>query len=142
METIETTETIAAPPERVWQILTDFDAYPEWNPFIIEGSGQAAEGEKLKLRMQPPGGRAMTFKPLVLRASPGEDLRWRGRLLVPGIFDGEHWFRLEPEGDGTRLDHGERFTGILPRFMGKVLKQSEAGFIELNSALKQRAEAS
>lgn len=141
MKTIETTETIDAPPERVWQVLTDLDSYAEWNPFIIEGSGRVAVGEKLKLRMQPPGGRAMTFRPLVLESDPDRELRWRGRLLVPGIFDGEHWFRLTPDGEGTRLEHGEAFTGLLPRFMGKVLKQSEAGFIELNTALKRRAEA-
>ena len=46
METIETTETIEAPPERVWQILTDLDSYPDWNPFIIEGSGQVTEGRE------------------------------------------------------------------------------------------------
>jgi len=50
MSTIETTELIAAPPERVWTILTDFASYPDWNPFIVEGSGDAREGERLELK--------------------------------------------------------------------------------------------
>lgn len=140
MPTIETTELIAAPPDRVWEILTDLPSYPEWNPFIIEGSGILREGERLELRMRPPEGKAMTFKPTVLKAEPGHELRWLGRLLIPGLFDGEHWFRLEPDENGTLLTQGERFTGILPPLLGKMLARTERGFVELNSALKERAE--
>ena len=42
---------IAAPPERVWEVLFDFDAYPEWNPFIRRISGSPREGEKLEVRI-------------------------------------------------------------------------------------------
>lgn len=141
MPTIQTSTAIAASPERVWQVLTDLDSYPEWNPFIIEGSGEIRTGRKLRLRMQPPGGKPMSFRPTVLAAEPGRELRWLGRLILPGIFDGEHWFLLSPEGDGTRLEQGERFSGLLPRFMSGTLERTEQGFIELNQALKQRAEA-
>jgi hypothetical protein len=141
MPTIETTEYIDASPEKVWQILTDLDSYPEWNPFIREASGELREGAKLSLRMRPPGGKEMGFKPTVLKAESGRELRWLGRLGIPGIFDGEHWFLLTPEGAGTRLEQGERFTGLLPRFMGRMLASTEEGFTELNLALKQRAEA-
>lgn len=140
MPSIHTTELIDAPPDRVWQILADLSSYPDWNPFIIEASGELREGEKLVLRMQPPGGKAMNFRPTVLKADRGQELRWLGRLGFRGIFDGEHYFRLTPEGGGTRLDQGEEFTGLLPRFMGKVLSQTERGFEALNAALRKRAE--
>lgn len=140
MPTIETTQLIAAPPDRVWEVLTDLKAYPEWNPFIVEGTGMLREGERLELRMRPPGGKAMTFKPKVLKADPCHELRWLGRLLVPGLFDGEHWFQLEPTDTGTLLTQGERFTGVLPPLMGKMLSRTERGFVELNKALRERAE--
>jgi len=141
MPTIETTTTIAADPERVWGVLTDIESYPAWNPFIVGGSGEFRKGERVALKMQPPGGGEMTFRPTVLEAERARKLRWLGRLLVPGIFDGEHWFSLEPVEAGTLLTQGERFTGLLPRFMGGTLARTERGFESLNAALKERAEA-
>jgi uncharacterized protein YndB with AHSA1/START domain len=34
---------IDASPSQVWQVLTDFEKYPTWNPFIKKISGIAAE---------------------------------------------------------------------------------------------------
>ena len=54
---------IDAPPERVWAVVTDFAAYPEWNLFIRRISGELHEGARLEVRIEPPGARATTFKP-------------------------------------------------------------------------------
>ena len=48
---------IDAPPERVWAVVTDFAAYPEWNPFIRRISGELREGARLEVRIAPPGAR-------------------------------------------------------------------------------------
>jgi hypothetical protein len=72
-------------PERVWDVLADLAAYSEWNPFARSAPGQLAEGARLTLRLAPPGGRAMTFRPTVLTAESGQLLRWIGRLIVPGV---------------------------------------------------------
>ena len=142
MREIETVVEIEVPPGRVWQELTDFAAYEEWNPFVIEASGEAAEGERLALRLRPPGGSAMKFRPRVIRAEEGRELRWLGHLGVPGIFDGEHYFELEETAaGGTKLTHGELFRGITVPLFGGVLKKSEKGFGLMNQALKERCEA-
>ena len=95
-------------------MLTDFPAYGEWNPFIRSIAGTAREGERLTVRLEPPGGNGMTIKPTVLAAEPDRELRWKGRLVVTGLYDGEHTFRIEPlDGQRSRFVHGERFTGIL-----------------------------
>jgi hypothetical protein len=90
MRELRTAIEIEATPARIWEILTDFDSYSEWNPFVRNISGQAVRGTQLEVRIEPPGGRGMSFKPTVLEAEPERELRWLGRLLVPGIFDGEH----------------------------------------------------
>jgi uncharacterized protein YndB with AHSA1/START domain len=52
---------IAAPAERVWEVLVDFAAFPVWNPFITKAEGRLEIGGRLTLRMQPVGGSAVTF---------------------------------------------------------------------------------
>jgi uncharacterized protein YndB with AHSA1/START domain len=51
---------IDANPERVWQVLTDLSAYPDWNPFIVRAEGRIDVGSRLTLRMRPVGGRPVT----------------------------------------------------------------------------------
>ena len=132
---------IDAPPERVWSVVTDFAAYPEWNPFIRSIAGEAREGARLQVRLQPPGGRGMTFKPRVLVVEPDRELRWLGRLLLPGIFDGEHRLGVEPLDAGrSRFVQSERFSGLLVPFVKGALRKTVAGFEEMNSALKARVE--
>jgi hypothetical protein len=142
---IATAIEIAAPPVAVWAVLTDFAAYPDWNPFIIAIWGPLALGERLTVRIRPPNSGAMTFRPLIERLQPQRELQWRGHLLIPGLFDGVHRFQLEPLADGlrTRLHQDEAFSGLLaPLLMtGKNRDKTEAGFVAMNAALKQRAEA-
>lgn len=87
---------INAPPKRVWRMLTDFATYPQWNPFIRRASGKPEKCEQLEVYLQPEGAGGMTFQPRVLKAEPGREMRWRGHLLIPGLFDGEHIFIIEP----------------------------------------------
>ena len=133
---------IDATPERVWRVLTDFDAYAQWNPFMTRAAGTPAQGERLTIQMQPEGGRAMTFRPTVLEAVPQRRLRWLGHLLVPGIFDGEHSFTIEPLDDGrVRLVQQEEFRGVLVPLLAKSLdRRTLPAFERMNQALKQRAE--
>ena len=140
---IETEIEINASADRVWKILSDFPAYSTWNPFVREISGAPKVGERLRVFVQLPGGKGMTFKPTVLKAEENRELRWLGRLIIPGIFDGEHYFQIEPIGeDRIRFMHGEKFRGLLVRlFAGTLEKGTTEGFKAMNEALKKRAEA-
>lgn len=138
---VTTTIDIAAAPQSVYAVLTDVEAYDQWNPFIVEAAGTVAPGERLRLRMAPAQGRAMTFKPKVLVAEPARELRWLGSLGVRGIFDGEHSFTLTPTTTGTRLTQSETFRGVLVPFLGSLIERTEGDFDRLNAALKRRAEA-
>src|ERR1041384_7419396 len=70
MRELRTEIDIAAPPELVWAVLTSFDASPDWNPFMRSISGRCEAGSRLTVRIEPPGARAMTFKPTILTADP------------------------------------------------------------------------
>ena len=142
-KTISTTLDIDATPEEIWDVLTDFPAHEKWNPFFARIVGEATVGTTIKITARKDaGGDGMSFSPTVLEADPGRMLRWKGKFLVNRLFDGEHSFELTDLGDGrTRLDHGEKFSGILIRLMGKVLTQTEVGFTNLNTALADEVAA-
>ena len=141
MHTITRAIDIAAPPEVVWDILTDQAAYPEWNPFIRRLQGTLEPGVRITVRITPPNASAMTFTPTIIEVEPERRLAWRGRLLVPGLFDGLHSFTLEPlPQGGTRFVQQEVFRGILVSLAGKLLSATERGFAGMNGALAERAE--
>ncbi len=133
---------IQASAERVWQLLTDFPSFPQWNPFIRKATGNIRVGERLEVNIQPSGASGMTFRPTVLKAEPNRELRWLGHLLISGLFDGEHIFTIEPLGEGrVRFTQREVFTGLLvPLFARGLDTDTRRGFEEMNQALKARAE--
>lgn len=140
---LHTEVVIDASPDDVWAILADFAAYPEWNPFIRRIAGKLEVGSPLEVELGPPGGRAMTIRPTVREVQAGRVLRWLGRLGLPGLFDGEHEFQIEPMGaKQVRFVHSERFSGILvPVIMAFIGDSTRQGFEAMNQALKERAEA-
>ena len=131
---------IDALAHRVWETLVDFDAYPDWNPFIRKIGGAARPGGRLSVAIHPPGRRPMTFRPIVLRAQPHRELRWRGRLLLPGLFDGEHVFSIAPlSSTRVRFSQREKFSGLLvPLVRRRLLDATRRGFEEMNQALERR----
>jgi hypothetical protein len=142
MHIIETDILIDAEPAAVWATLTDRDHSHEWNPFIRRMDGDLSVGGKLTVEIGAPGQRSMRFRPTVTALEPDRQLAWVGRLVVRGLFDGEHSFTLQPIDGGrrTRLVHVERFSGLLVRFAHRMLGETASGFEEFNAALKHRVE--
>ena len=142
MKSLHTEIEIDAAAARVWDILMDFRGYPEWTPFVRKIVGTAAVGERLQVTLELPGRRPMLFKPRVREVRARQEFRWLGRFLVPGLFDGEHVFGLEPmPGHRTRFIQEEHFHGILVLPLLKSIEaKTLAAFEAMNRALKARAE--
>jgi hypothetical protein len=140
--TVDTNVDIDASKDAVWEVLTDFASYSEWSPFLrIEGTPEV--GSKLTVHMTADGEHGMSFRPKVLAAVPGEELRWIGKLGFHGIADGEHFFLLSTNTDGTtRLNHGERFSGALVALAkNNDSAKGNANYERFSLALKQRVES-
>ena len=139
---IRTEIVINATAEDVWKVLLDHQEYPQWNPFIKKISGSTQQGEYLEVTIQSEGNDPMDFTPVVLINNENQEFRWIGKLLVKGVFDGEHYFILEEiDSSRTRFIQGENFTGILSGiFMGMIKEDTEGGFNAMNKALKKRSE--
>lgn len=134
---------IKASPKTVWNLLTDVSRLPEWNPFIRRLRGELKVGQKLVVFIQPSGARGMEFNPVVLKVEPNRELRWLGRLVFPGLFDGEHIFQIEPLGNGrVRFRQREIFSGVLvPLLKSSLETDTRRGFNEMNQKLKELAES-
>ena len=143
MPLIRTEALIPASPERVWAVLADFDRYAEWNPLNIRAKGQAALGAKIPmtfLNLAKPGA-TLDQTVTVTTCEPARALAWSGR--VPLLFKGRHHLTLRPEGEGTRLLHGEDLSGLIP--MGFSPAQIARDFVPayeaMNRALAARVAA-
>jgi hypothetical protein len=139
---IKTEIYIRATPEKIWKILTDFGNYPSWNPFIRSISGIVGVGKKIRVRLEPPEARGMTFKPEVLALETNKEFRWIGHLFFPGLFDGEHKFELVDNVNGTTtFRQSEILNGILvPVFKKMIDVNTTNGFNLMNQKLKELAE--
>jgi hypothetical protein len=136
---------IDATPERVWQVLIDVAAYPQWNPFVTSAEGTYAVGSRLSFIVPSPSALSrVTVRPTVLEVTPYRRLRSRGRwdrFGIPGLFDAEHILTITPHGAGVRLWQEERIRGLLaPLLTRSVNRLRLPAFNAMNAALKDRIE--
>ncbi|NUS43841.1 MAG: SRPBCC domain-containing protein [Mycobacteriaceae bacterium] len=138
---IRTEVRIAAPPQRVWAVLTDFGTYGQWNPFFVAVTGVAEPGAALSLRTKLfERSTPRNFAVTVRVADPARKLEWGGGLGIPRLMDGVHGFELTADGGGTAVRHYERLTGLLVPPAGRLVSTLEKRYLTLNDALRRRAE--
>lgn len=142
MHRLDTQIQINAAVERVWSILMDLPGYARWNPFIRSIEGTAAVGAVLNVFIQPPGSGGMRLRPTVLAVEPMREFRWWGKLVLPGLFDAEHSFRLEQTSESWLVfRQSEVFTGLLVPLLRRSLDgATKLGFVAMNEALKRESE--
>ncbi|HZS11831.1 MAG TPA: SRPBCC domain-containing protein [Nitrospirales bacterium] len=142
MKEVQADIEIAAPATVVWEILTDFRRYPEWNPFIRSIVGELGFGERLVMTVQPPGCRPWTSHPKILHVAPHREILMQERLLLPGLLDAEQAWLIEPSGGMfIRVSQRKRFSGLLLPLLRRLPDKILGGMEAMNFALKARAES-
>lgn len=126
-----------ASTQKVWEALTDFDNYQEWNPLVSKITGNLTEGGIIYTTIVPLEN---TFAAKLLSFKANEEIVWQGKLVARFLLAGKHYYRLKSNGPNlTTLEHGEYFTGLLSHLISKKrLKKMENAFVEHNLALKKR----
>ena len=134
---------IRASAQTVWNVLVDLDGYSDWNPLLPQASGALAVGQQLHAIAALTPAIRVRINPRIMVVTPLEELRWRGRLPIPGLFSGEHYFCIEPGPNShTRLIHGEVYNGLLRHVFQFVFGRStRKAFDAMNVALRQRVES-
>jgi hypothetical protein len=144
LKTIETNIVIDSTPQKVWNILTNFKEYELWNPFMTKVIGDANLGSKIEVNIKTMNGKKRTYYPIITKCETNSELRWKGKSILPGVFDGERIFVLERSvDDKVSFSHKEIFSGLGVKFVGNKLDENlRDSFVRMNEALKIRAELS
>jgi hypothetical protein len=137
MRFFETRQTIAAPPERVWSILTD--AARLTRDFgILKLDGRIAPGEVLRLRAEAAPSRDFVLK--VSGFDPPRRMVWSGGMPL-GLFTGTRVFTLDAIPGGCQFSMREAYTGLMAPLIFKSIPDLNPAFRQFAAALKQEAEA-
>ena len=143
MKEIRAEVEIKGSSEQVWRGLTQFEKYPEWNPFIRKISGELLDGAKLDVTISTFIGMNMDFKLTVDSILQNRGMRWLGQTLMPGLLDGKHYFEIKQlEGGKVQFVQYEQFSGLLlPVSWVFVSRSAKRNFESMNLGLKEWVES-
>nr|WP_295111952.1 SRPBCC domain-containing protein [uncultured Caulobacter sp.] len=133
---------IQAPAEVVWDVVSDFATWNEWNPLYRRAEGQMKIGTALTLEQHLPGEPAKVIAPIVQDWVPYEQLHWRSTRMG-GFVTAIRYLEIENMGEASStFSNGELFMGLLLRFVSRDERRKlKAAFTEMGEAVRDRAEA-
>lgn len=140
---IEQDLRVDAPPERVWEVITDLARYPEWNPFVVACESTLEVGDPIAMRVRLFARWAQSQREWILEHE-------RGRRLCYGLPRsriGALVSRRSHEvfaGSQSRARYVSRFElgGWLAPLVALLLgRRLRAGFAAMSAAIAARAEA-
>lgn len=134
---------INAPPEHVWKTIINFERYKEWNSQLQYLGGEVKPQGTLHLKLSVRGTDPYEFKSLVSYWVENKRFAWLAETGLPRIFDGEHFFELQPLDDGkTLVVNREEYRGVLSLIIKKLpmMKNAPEGFALMNAELKRYCE--
>ena len=138
MSVFSTTVDIAAPPGRVWAVMTDVERWPEWTASVRrltrKDSGPFGLGSRVRIeqpKLRPADWEVTTFE-------PGRTFTWVTRS-VSLLATGTH--SVEPIAEGTRATLSIRFDGLLAPVITWLTSGLIQRYLGLEAAgLKRRSE--
>lgn len=134
--------TLDAPAERIWELLTDFSVYPQWNTLFTKASVAKPEDGTFELQVQLPGMGPFMIKPTILALQPEQRLCWVSQFLHQKVFCWSYSYELDRMRSGRiRVAQTSEFSGLLESIFHLSLETPlKSGMEQLNQALKRWGE--
>lgn len=139
MKEIRIETEIDAPPEVVWEVLTDFGAYEAWNPVFTSADGDLREGGTVDVDIETTKLPATSMTMSIVNVVSNSRLQWVGTFGSRWLFKGVHTFELQALDDNrTLFVNHERFSGPLVPILTRGLRRD---YEAMNRALAERVES-
>lgn len=127
---------IKASPAQVWEVLTNMQAYGEWNPVMQLLEGDLKVGNKLKYQFTQDAENVSKIGATVKQIVPNKLLNQAGGM--PMVLTFNHKYILDDLGGSTKVTIHEDYTGVGVHFWNP--KPVGDAYGRLNEALKKRVE--
>ena len=133
---------INASDEGIWDIVTNFSAYPDWNTYITYIEGDLRPGKGLYVEMRNVNYNYAVYRPIVTKVIENKELSWQGKLFMSGIYNSEQSFTITSLSENRSIfTIRGNFTGLLvPLFWVLVKRYETSDYKRMNEELKIRAE--
>jgi len=133
---------IQAPAELVWELISDFSTWEQWNPVHPRAEGQLKIGTSLSVHQALPGEPVRVIQPVVQDWVPYEQLHWRSTRLG-GFVTAIRYIEIENMGpSSSTFSNGELFMGMLVRWISRDDRRKlKAAYTQMGEALRDHAEA-
>lgn len=129
--------------EVVWEAITDFQSYDNWNTVLMmENNDQLEVGKKFKVTIIDEKGKQSQFKAQALTNEQYNSFSARQVMLGKWFFSATHYFIVAQKNESeTTLTQTWRFSGILFRPFRKLIFNQLDRFNQMNDDLKEYLKA-
>jgi len=133
---------VQAPAEIVWEVISDFTSWSDWNPIHPRIEGELRIGKPLTVDVVLDEGQASTIQPVVQDWVPFEQLHWRTQRLR-GLVTAIRYLEIENMGPANAtFSNGELFMGPLVRWVSRdERRRLRAAYTRMGEAVRDHAEA-
>ncbi|NEQ42932.1 MAG: SRPBCC domain-containing protein [Leptolyngbya sp. SIOISBB] len=134
---------IDAPRSHVWEQVTNFRAYADWNPFVIEAQADFEIGKTIRFLEDLKQFEQHWIEATFLTIEPPHSFAWQGHFAAPYLFTVRHRFELTALGEHqTRFRQTHQNSGLLVPFLALqgIYSVSHQGYLDFDQALKTRCE--
>jgi hypothetical protein len=138
---IEQTVEIQASAETVWKVITDLDAYGEWNPFVVGCRSTFKVGDPIDMKVRLFPGFTQKQRETILEHVPGKRLCYGIPGMPLGALSSRRGHEIYPLDPGrARYDSHFQLSGWLAPVVRMLIgARLQAGFEAMTEALARRA---